>query len=271
MAELKRYKPVTPGQRFTLLVNKKELYSGRPEKSLVEYINRSNGRNNLGRITCRGKQRGNKKLYRKIDFKRNKFEVEGVVNRLEYDPNRTAFIALVFYRDGEKRYILATENMKKGDVITSSDSAELNEGNSLPLNKIPSGTKIHNIELTVGKGGQIVRSAGMFATVVGKDERYVIVKLPSGEYRKVLGICRATVGVVSNGAHFNQVLGKAGRRRWLGTRPITRGEVRNPVDHPLGGRTRGGRIPVSPWGWPTKGYKTRKNKRTDKYIVRKRK
>lgn len=270
MAELKKYKPFTSTSRFTILVCKKDLYKGRPEKGLVEKIDRSQGRNNLGRITSRGKQAGNKKLYRVIDFKRNKLDIEGVVDRIEYDPNRTAFIALVKYPDGEKRYILAPKGLKAGDKVVSSNRCEVSVGNCMMLANIPAGTEIHNIELTAGAGGKIVRSAGSSAVIAGKEEKYVTLKLPSGEYRKVLARCKATVGEVSNPQHSNQMLGKAGRSRWLGKRPITRGEVRNPVDHPLGGRTRGGRIPVSPWGWPTKGYKTRKNKSTDKYIVRRR-
>lgn len=271
MTALKKYKPITPGMRFTVLVAKNKLYRGRPEKSLVVKIERSYGRNNQGIITSRGRFSGNKKLYRIVDFKRNKDNIPARVERIEYDPNRTAFIALIVYKDGEKRYILAPEGLKEGDTVISSSKTEVSVGNCMELRNIPTGIPIHNIELTPNKGGQLVRSAGTSAQIVGKEERYVIIKLPSGEYRKVLGECRATIGVVSNSQHINEKLGKAGRNRWKGRRPITRGEARNPVDHPLGGRTRGGRIPVSPWGWPTKGYKTRKNKRTDKFIVRRRK
>ncbi len=272
MPTLKTYKPVTPTLRFTVLVNKKDLWQGGPEKSLVEKIDRSYGRNHHGHITSRGRERGNKKLYRIIDFKRDKLDIPAKVVRIEYDPNRTAFIALVVYADGEKRYIIAPENIKVGDTIISSDNpVEIKTGNATLLNNIPVGTFVHNIELYPGKGGQIARAAGTYAQIMGKEGEYVILKLPSGEYRKIFYKCRATIGIVSNVQHINESWGKAGRSRWLGWRPITRGEARNPVDHPLGGRTRGGRIPVSPWGWPTKGKKTRKNKVTDKFIIRRRK
>ena len=266
------YNPVTPSQRQLVLVDKSGLWKGDPIKSLVKGKNTKGGRNNLGRITVFGKSRGAKKKYRVIDFKRSK-ELSATVERLEHDPNRSANIALIKYSDNEYSYIIALENLKIGDKIISSDSAEIAVGNCMQLKNIPVGIIISNVELKPKKGAQFARSAGSFATIVNKDSGKVSVKLRSGEVRMVEGECKATIGVVSNVDKKNIKLGKAGRKRWLGFRPKVRGVAKNPVDHPHGGgegKTSGGRHPVSAWGKPTKGFKTRNNKRTDKFIIKSR-
>ena len=266
------YNPVTPSQRQLVLVDKSGLWKGDPVKSLVKGKNTKGGRNNLGRITVFGKSRGAKKKYRVIDFKRSK-ELSATVERFEHDPNRSANIALIKYSDNEYSYIIALENLKIGDEIISSDSAEIAVGNCMQLKNIPAGIIISNIELKPKKGAQLARSAGSFATIVNKDSGKVSIKLRSGEVRVVEGECKATIGVVSNVDKKNVKLGKAGRKRWLGFRPKVRGVAKNPVDHPHGGgegKTSGGRHPVSAWGKPTKGFKTRNNKRTDKFIIKSR-
>ncbi len=270
---LKSYKPTTPGQRGLVLVDKSDLWKGRPEKALSEGLSKKGGRNNTGRITMRRKGGGAKRLYRIIDFKRRKFDVRGIIERIEYDPNRTAFIALVKYEDGEKCYIIAPQRLKIGDAIIAASKADIKPGNAMPFTGMPIGTIVHNIELKAGKGGQIARSAGGYAQFVGRDGNYAQIRLSSGELRLVRQECMATVGAVSNPEHSNQNLGKAGRNRNKGIRPSVRGVVMNPIDHPHGGgegRTSGGRHPVTPWGKPTKGAKTRSNKETDKYILRSR-
>ena len=271
---LKTYKPTSPSRRNLVQVDRSELYKGRPEKSLTEGLSKKGGRNNMGRITARRKGGGHKRLYRMVDFKRNKFDVTATVERIEYDPNRTAFIAFVVYADGEKAYILAPQRLAVGDTIVSAKaSADIKPGNAMPLRGMPVGTIIHNVEMKPGKGGQIARSAGGYAQLVGRDGGYAQVRLKSGELRAIHQECRATVGAVSNPDHMNINLGKAGRKRWLGVRPSVRGVAMNPVDHPHGGgegRTSGGRHPVTPWGRPTKGAKTRSNKATDKFIIRSR-
>ena len=270
---LKSYKPTTPGQRDLVLVDRSELWSGRPEKSLSFGLNKKGGRNNSGRITMRRKGGGAKRLYRLIDFKRNKFDIKGTVERIEYDPNRTAFIALVRYEDGEKSYILAPQRIKVSDTIISSSSSDIKPGNAMPFTGMPIGTIVHNVELKKGKGGQIARAAGSYAQFVGRDGNYAQLRLSSGEMRLVRQECMATVGAVSNPDNSNQNFGKAGRNRNKGIRPSVRGVVMNPIDHPHGGgegRTSGGRHPVTPWGKPTKGARTRTNKSTDKYILRSR-
>ena len=270
---LKSYKPTTPGQRDLVLVDRSELWSGRPEKSLSFGLNKKGGRNNSGRITMRRKGGGAKRLYRLIDFKRNKFDIKGTVERIEYDPNRTAFIALVKYEDGEKSYILAPQRIKVSDTIISSSSSDIKPGNAMPFTGMPIGTIVHNVELKRGKGGQIARAAGSYAQFVGRDGNYAQLRLSSGEMRLVRQECIATVGAVSNPDNSNQNFGKAGRNRNKGIRPSVRGVVMNPIDHPHGGgegRTSGGRHPVTPWGKPTKGARTRTNKATDKYILRSR-
>jgi len=270
---LKSYKPTTPGQRGLVLVDKSGLWKGRPEKSLSEGLSKKGGRNNTGRITMRRKGGGAKRLYRIIDFKRKKLDVAGVVERIEYDPNRTAFIALIVYKDNEKCYIVAPQRLKIGDSIVTSAKADIKPGNAMPFTGMPIGTIVHNIELKPGKGAQMARSAGAYAQFVGRDGNYAQIRLSSGELRLVRQECLATVGAVSNPEHSNQNLGKAGRNRNKGIRPSVRGVVMNPIDHPHGGgegRTSGGRHPVTPWGKPTKGAKTRSNKETDKYILRSR-
>ena len=267
---LRTYKPTTPGQRQLVLVDRAGLYKGAPVKELTEGKPSTGGRNNNGRITSRFRGGGHKKAYRTIDFKRAKADVPAKVERLEYDPNRTAFIALVKYDDGELAYILAPQRPAVGDVVVSGESVDVKPGNAMPAANIPVGTIVHNVELKIGKGGQIARSAGTYAQIVGRDGEYVILRLNSGEQRLVHGRCRATVGAVSNPDRMNISIGKAGRNRWLGRKPHNRGVTMNPVDHPHGGgegRTSGGRHPVSPWGFPTKGKKTRKNKSTTKFIV----
>ncbi|EKF18435.1 50S ribosomal protein L2 [Nitratireductor pacificus] len=271
---LKKYKPVTPGQRQLVIVDRSGLYKGKPVKGLTEGLTSKGGRNNTGRITARFQGGGHKRTYRLIDFKRRKFDVAGTVERLEYDPNRTAFIALVRYEDGELSYILAPQRLAAGDKVIASDKAvDVKPGNAMPLSAMPIGTIVHNVELKPGKGGQIARSAGAYVQLVGRDQGMAILRLNSGEQRLVSGACFATVGAVSNPDHGNVSLGKAGRKRWMGKRPHNRGVTMNPVDHPHGGgegRTSGGRHPVSPWGKPTKGAKTRSNKSTDKFIMRSR-
>ena len=270
---LKTYKPTTPGQRGLVLIDRADLWKGRPEKSLSCGLTKNGGRNNSGRITMRRKGGGAKKLYRKIDFRRSKVDIKAIVERVEYDPNRSAFIALIKYEDGELSYILAPQKLLVGDSVISSDKADIKPGNSMPFTGLPIGTIIHNIELKPGKGAQLARSAGVYAQFVGRDRGYAQIKLSSGELRIVRQECRATVGAVSNPDNSNQNFGKAGRNRHKGIRPSVRGVVMNPIDHPHGGgegRTSGGRHPVTPWGKPTKGAKTRKNKTTDKYILRSR-
>src|ERR1700728_392518 len=264
---LKSYKPTTPGQRQLVLVDKSSLHKGGPVKALTEGKHSKGGRNNTGRIVVRWQGGGHKQRYRLIDFKRRKFDQPAIVERLEYDPNRTSFIALIKYKDGELAYILAPQRLAVGDTVVSGEKVDVKIGNAMPLAALPVGTIVHNIELKIGKGGQIARSAGTYAQIVGRDGEYVIVRLNSGEQRLVHGRCIATVGAVSNPDNMNVSIGKAGRNRWMGWRGHVRGEVMNPVDHPLGGRTRGGRHPVTPWGKPTKGMKTRKNKSTAKFIM----
>ncbi len=267
---IKSYKPTTPTRRFQTVVTRKELSNKKPEKTLVEGKKRSGGRNNYGRIAIRFRGGGHKQAYRIIDFKRDKAGVPAKVASIEYDPNRSARIALLHYVDGEKRYILAPAGLEVGRMVMSGPEADILPGNALPIDNIPAGTLIHNVELKPGKGGQMVRSAGVQAQLVSKEGGYALIKLPSGEVRRILSACAATVGVVGNAEHENVSLGKAGRKRWLGRRPHNRGVVMNPVDHPHGGgegRTSGGRHPVTPWGKPTRGFKTRNNKRTDKWIV----
>lgn len=272
---LKKLKPVTPSTRFYTISSFEEITKSKPEKSLLKPLKKSGGRNNTGRITSRRRGGGHKRMYRVIDFKRDKIGAEGKVQAIEYDPNRSARIALVKYNDGEMRYILAPDNLKVGNFIISSEDADIQAGNTLPISKIPLGAFVHNVELKPGKGGQIARSAGSSCIIVAKDDKYTQIKLPSGEVRMVLNVCRATIGVVSNLEHENISLGKAGRNRWLGIRPHVRGVAMNPIDHPMGGgegKTSGGGHPVSPWGIPTKGYKTRKKKKSsNKLIVKRRK
>jgi large subunit ribosomal protein L2 len=270
---LKQFNPVTASLRGTVLIDRSELYKGKPVKGLTEGKNASGGRNNHGRITSRFRGGGHKQSYRAVDFKRRKFDVPATVERLEYDPNRTAFIALIKYKDGELSYIIAPQRLRVGDAVVSSLRADIKPGNAMPLAAIPVGTIIHNIEMKSGAGAKIARAAGNYAQLVGKDAGYAQIKLMSGELRVVRAECMASIGAVSNPDNMNQHIGKAGRSRWLGRRPHNRGVVMNPVDHPHGGgegRTSGGRHPVTPWGKPTKGYKTRANKRTDSLIIRRR-
>lgn len=270
---LKQYKPVTPSRRGLVLVKRSDMYNGAPVKKLTEGLTKKGGRNNTGRITARRRGGGHKRTYRVIDFKRRKFDVKATVERLEYDPNRSAFIALIAYDDGEQAYIVAPQRLAPGDTVVSGAKVDIRPGNAMPLSSIPVGTIIHNIELKPGAGGKLIRSAGAYAQLVGRDQGYAILRLSSGEQRRVRSECMATVGAVSNPDNQNQRLAKAGRNRWLGKRPSVRGVVMNPVDHPHGGgegRTSGGRHPVSPWGKPTKGKRTRSNKATDKFIVRSR-
>jgi large subunit ribosomal protein L2 len=270
---IRRVKPTSPGRRFQAYSSFEEITKTKPEKQLLKVLKKSGGRNAKGRITCRHRGGGQKRHYRVIDFKRGKNGIPARVASIEYDPNRSARIALLHYVDGEKRYILAPVNLEVGDIVESGPDADIKPGNTLPLSNIPLGTQIHNIELRSGKGGQIVRSAGTYAQLMAKEDRYALVKLPSGEVRMVLINCMATVGQLSNVIHENIDLGKAGRKRWLGRRPKVRGVAMNPVDHPMGGgegRSSGGRHPCSPWGVPSKGYKTRKNKTSDRLIVKRR-
>ena len=271
---LKNFKPVTPSSRGTVLVDRSELWKGKPVKQLTEGKSHSGGRNNHGRTTVRFRGGGHKQTYRYVDFKRNtKLGVPATVERLEYDPNRTAWIALIKYQDGELSYIIAPQRLKAGDAVIADQRADIKPGNCMPLAAIPVGTIVHNLEMKPGAGGKVARSAGTYAQLVGKDVGYAQIKLMSGELRLVRAECMATIGAVSNPDNQNQQFGKAGRSRWLGRRPHNRGVVMNPVDHPHGGgegRTSGGRHPVTPWGKPTKGYKTRTNKSSDRLIVRRR-
>ncbi len=270
---LKTFKPVTPGLRQVVLIDRSELYKGGPIKNLTEGLKSTGGRNNHGHITIRHHGGGHRRRYRIIDFKRKKFDVAGTVERIEYDPNRTSFIALIKYPDGELAYILAPQRLAVGDTVVSGERVDIKPGNALPMRNIPVGTVIHNVELKPGSGGKIARSAGTFVQLVGKDQGYALLRLSSGEVRKIPGECLATIGAVSNPDQQNVKIGKAGRNRWMGWRPSVRGTAMNPIDHPHGGgegRTKGGRHPVTPWGKPTKGYKTRHNKQTDRLIVRRR-
>jgi len=270
---LKNFNPVTASLRGTVLIDRSELWKGKPVKALTEGKHSTGGRNNHGRITSRFRGGGHKRSYRIIDFKRRKFDVPATVERLEYDPNRTAFIALIKYQDGELAYILAPQRLRTGDAVVAGARVDIKPGNAMPLAAIPVGTIVHNVELKTGAGGKLARAAGQYVQLVGKDAGYAQIKLMSGELRMVRGECMATVGAVSNPDNSNQQIGKAGRSRWLGRRPHNRGVVMNPVDHPHGGgegRSSGGRHPVTPWGKPTKGYKTRGNKRTDHLIIRRR-
>ena len=270
---LKSFKPTSPGIRSLKLVVNNELAKSGPRKSLVKGLSSKGGRDNKGRITIRFRGGGHKRRYRLVDFKRNKVDVPGTVVQLEYDPNRSAHIALVKYADGEYSYILAAEGLKAGSIVLAGAEADILPGNCLPLRNIPVGTMIHNLELKIGKGGQLVRGAGAYAQLLGKEAKYATVRLPSGEVRLFLLDCRATVGQVGNLKHENAKLGKAGRKRWMGKKPHQRGVVMNPVDHPMGGgegRSSGGRHPCTPWGKPTKGYRTRRKKASDKMIVRRR-
>ena len=267
---LKTFNPVTPSLRQLVIVDRSGLYKGKPVKTLTEGLNSAGGRNNTGRITVRFRGGGHKQAYRVVDFKRRKLDVPARVERLEYDPNRSAFIALIRYADDELSYILAPQRLAVGDEVIAGAQVDVKPGNAMALANMPVGTIVHNVELKIGKGGAMVRSAGAFAQVVGRDQGYVIVRLNSGEQRLVHGQCFGTVGAVSNPDHMNASIGKAGRSRWLGRRPHNRGVTMNPVDHPHGGgegRTSGGRHPVTPWGKPTKGKKTRSNKSTDRFIV----
>jgi large subunit ribosomal protein L2 len=270
---LKTFVPTTPSQRQLVIVDRSELWKGKPVKELTEGLISQGGRNNLGRVTVRFRGGGHKRSYRMVDFKRRKWDVEATVERLEYDPNRTAFIALVKYSDGELSYILAPQRLAKGDKIVAGAVCDVKPGNAMQLRSMPVGTIVHNVEMKPEKGGQIARSAGSYAQVVGRDGPYTILRLNSGEQRLVHGNCMATVGAVSNPDHLNISIGKAGRKRWMGRRPHNRGVSMNPVDHPHGGgegRTSGGRHPVTPWGKPTKGKKTRTNKTSGKFIMRSR-
>ena len=268
---LKTYNPTSEGRRQLITTDRSELWTGKPVKTLTEGKSSSGGRNNLGRITVRFRGGGHKRTLRLIDFKRRgKAGIPATVERIEYDPNRTAFIALIKYQDGELSYILAPQRLAVGDTVVAGDSVDVKPGNAAPMGSLPIGTIVHNVELKIGKGGALARSAGNYAQIVGRDQGYVIVRLNSGEQRLISGLCYATVGAVSNPDHMNINIGKAGRNRWLGKRPHNRGVSMNPVDHPHGGgegRTSGGRHPVTPWGLPTKGKKTRSNKRTDTFIV----
>jgi len=267
---LKSFKPTTPGQRQLVIVDRSELWKGRPIKALTQGKREKGGRNNLGRITQRWRGGGHKQRYRIIDFKRTKVDMPAEVVRLEYDPNRSGFIALVRYEDGEFAYILAPQRLAQGDTVVAGEHVDVKPGNAMPMANMPMGTIVHNIEFKIGKGGQLARSAGAYAQIVGRDQDYVILRLNSGEQRLVHGRCMASVGAVSNPDHMNISIGKAGRTRWLGRRPHNRGVSMNPIDHPHGGgegRTSGGRHPVTPWGFPTKGKKTRRNKSTTKFII----
>ena len=271
---LRKYNPTSPGQRGLVTVDRSDLYKGKPVKKLTEGLTKSGGRNNSGHTTAWHKGGGHKRRYRMVDFKRTKRDVTAVIERLEYDPNRTAFIALITYEDGEQSYILAPQRAAVGDKVVSSAKADIKPGNAMPLSAIPVGTIIHNVEMKPGKGGQIARSAGTYVQLIGRDQSYSILRLTSSEVRMVRSECMATIGAVSNSDQQNIKIGKAGRSRWLGRRPHVRGVAMNPIDHPHGGgegKTSGGRHPVTPWGKPTKGKRTRSNKMTDRLIVRRRK
>ena len=270
---IRKYKPTSPGRRFQTCSDFNEITRTVPEKSLLVPLQRTGGRNCYGRITMRHIGGGHKRRYRAIDFRRDKMEIPAKVAELEYDPNRSSRIALLHYLDGEKRYIIAPSKIDIGDTIVSSERADIKPGNTMPIKNIPLGSLIHNVELKIGRGGQLIRSAGTYGQLMAKEEGYAQVRLPSGEVRKILLDCKATIGQVGNIDHENISIGKAGRSRWLGKRPKVRGVVMNPVDHPMGGgegKSSGGRHPCTPWGIPTKGHKTRKNKKTDKYIVKRR-
>ena len=271
---MKNFNPVTASLRGTVLIDRSDLWKGKPVKGLTEGKNHTGGRNNHGRITSRFRGGGHKQSYREVDFKRRKVDMPAAVQRLEYDPNRSAFIALIKYQDGELAYILAPQRLRAGDTVVAGARADIKPGNAMPMAAIPVGTIIHNIEMKAGAGGKIARAAGTYAQLVGKDAGYAQIKLKSGELRVVRAECMASIGAVSNPDNMNQKIGKAGRSRWLGRMPHNRGVVMNPVDHPHGGgegKSSGGRHPVTPWGKPTKGYKTRGNKRTDSLIIRRRK
>ena len=270
---IRKYKPTSPGRRFQTCSDFDEITRTVPEKSLLIPLKRTGGRNSYGRITTRHIGGGHKRRYRAIDFRREKVEIPARVAELEYDPNRSSRIALLHYIDGEKRYIIAPSKVDIGDTIVSSEKADIKPGNTMPIKNIPLGSLIHNVELKVGRGGQLIRSAGTYGQLMAKEEGYAQVRLPSGEVRKIFLDCKATIGQVGNIDHENISIGKAGRSRWLGRRPKVRGVAMNPVDHPMGGgegKSSGGRHPCTPWGVPTKGHKTRKNKKTDKYIVKRR-
>ncbi len=271
---IRKIKPITPGQRFKTVDTFEDVTASRPEKSLIIPMKKSGGRNNKGRLTIRHRGGGHKRAYRLIDFKRDKYGIEAVVKSIEYDPNRSARIALLVYKDGEKRYILAPNDLKTGDKVLSGEEAPIKVGNSLPLKNIPAGTTVHNIEMKPLKGGQIARGAGTGAQIMAKEGNYVTLRMPSGEMRLILDRCFATIGEVGNVEHENITLGKAGRTRWMGRKPKVRGVAMNPVDHPMGGgegRSSGGRHPSTPWGKPTKGYRTRKKRNpSDKFIIKRR-
>lgn len=267
---LKKFNPTSAGVRHLIQVDRSALYKGKPVKALTVGLSKKGGRNNRGRTTMFTKSGGHKQSYRIIDFKRNRFDKPAQVERLEYDPNRTAFIALVKYEDGLLSYILAPQRLAVGDTVVAGEKVDVKPGNAMPLKSIPVGTIIHNVEMKAGKGGQIARSAGAYAQLVGRAAGYAQIKMNSGELRMVRAECMATIGAVSNSDHANTVIGKAGRARWLGKKPVVRGITMNPVDHPMGGRTNGGRHPCTPWGKPTRGYKTRNNKKTDSLIIRRR-
>jgi large subunit ribosomal protein L2 len=264
---LRTYKPVTPSQRQLVLVDRSGLHKGKPVKTLTEGKHSTGGRNNNGRTTVRFRGGGHKKAFRHVDFKRRKFDVPARVERIEYDPNRTGFVALLKYDDGEIAYILAPQRLAQGDMVVAGEHVDVKPGNAMPAGNMPIGTIVHNVEFKIGKGGQLARSAGTYAQIVGRDGEYVILRLNSTEQRLVHGRCMATIGAVSNPDHMNISIGKAGRVRWKGRMPHNRGITMNPVDHPHGGRTKGGGHPVTPWGFPTKGKKTRKNKNTTKFII----
>ena len=271
---LKSYKPTSPGQRQLVTVTRDELYNGKPEKTLSVGLSKSGGRNNTGRITSWHRGGGHKRKYRIVDFKRVKHDIQASIERIEYDPNRSSFIALIKYEDGQKSYILSPQKIRIGDKVISGKKVDIKPGNAMPISSIPLGTLLHNVELKPGKGGQIARAAGTYVQLIGRDQAYSILRLSSGEVRLVLSTCMASVGSVSNSDNKNRNDGKAGRSRWLGRRPHVRGVAMNPIDHPHGGgegRTSGGRHPVTPWGKPTKGKRTRSNKKTDRLIVRRRK
>tara|TARA_B100000989_G_scaffold291615_1_gene266307 strand:+ start:2165 stop:2989 length:825 start_codon:yes stop_codon:yes gene_type:complete len=271
---LKSYKPTSPGQRQLVTVTRDELYNGKPEKTLTVGLSKSGGRNNTGRITSWHRGGGHKRKYRIVDFKRVKHDIQASIERIEYDPNRSSFIALIKYEDGQKSYILSPQKIRVGDKVISGKKVDIKPGNAMPISSIPLGTLLHNVELKPGKGGQIARAAGTYVQLIGRDQAYSILRLSSGEVRLVLSTCMATIGSVSNSDNKNRNDGKAGRSRWMGRRPHVRGVAMNPIDHPHGGgegRTSGGRHPVTPWGKPTKGKRTRSNKKTDRLIVRRRK
>jgi large subunit ribosomal protein L2 len=271
---LRNYKPTSPSRRNLVLIDRSDLWKGKPEKGLTEGLSSKGGRNNTGRITARRRGGGHKRRYRIIDFKRSRFDMPATVERIEHDPNRSAFIALISYEDGEKAYIIAPQRLAPGDTVVSGDRVDIKPGNALPMTNIPVGTIVHNVEMKVGAGAQIARSAGTYVQLIGKDQGYAQLRMNSGEIRIIRAECMATIGAVSNPDKANIKLGKAGRKRWLGKRPSVRGVAMNPVDHPHGGgegRTSGGRHPVTPWGKPTKGKRTRSNKKTDRLIIRRRK